>query len=63
MELDVEQLDRLLRWRRIALWIILAVICGGLVIALAIYSGSRAGSGDQSDSDSESLLNAFTFLS
>jgi len=42
MELDVEQLDRFLRWKKIALWIIFALICAGIVVAIAILLRQRA---------------------
>jgi hypothetical protein len=56
MELDDELLDRFLRWKRVALWILLALICGALVVASAIYFGSRSGSGGQEDSESTVVL-------
>ena len=52
MELNVEQLDRFLRWKKIALWIIFALICAGIVVAIAIYYGTRSGPGEQQDSES-----------
>jgi hypothetical protein len=53
MEFDLEQLDRFLRWKKIMLWIVFALICAGIVVACAIYYGSRSGSGDQGDSESQ----------